>query len=97
MRNGDSARAELNALLIEIYQAKQNSPAAKLDPIKFYMVGTVAKYAAFAPLALEMFTIAAGEATCERMFSAAGYVDSTTRLETAHARQNDDVQVLSKN
>lgn len=74
-----SARKELNDLMIEIHLAQRNSTDGKIDPIKFYTVGTGAKFPAFVPLALEMFTIAAGEAACERMFSAAGYFDAPRR------------------
>ena len=56
-------------------------PAAKphVDPIKFYRNGPGAKYHDIAPIALEIFTIASGEAACERMFSRAGYFDAERR------------------
>lgn len=53
--------------------------AVHVDSIHFYTDGAGAAFCQIAPLALEMFTIAAGEAACERMFSAAGYFDAKRR------------------
>ena len=50
-----------------------------VDPIQFYRTGAGAKYSGLASIALEIFTIASGEAACERLFSRAGYFDADRR------------------
>jgi hypothetical protein len=47
--------------------------------VKFYLSGPGSMYEPIAKLALQVFTISASEAPCERMFSAAGYFDAARR------------------
>ena len=68
---------ELEKLVIELFELPATDD--KIDPIAFYTSGAGKKYGPIAQVALDMFTVSAGEAPCERMFSIAGYFDAARR------------------
>ena len=75
-----NARHEVDTLLAEMH--RRSSDLARnthVDPVRFYTGDIAGTWPVVAEFALNMFTISAGEASCERMFSAAGYFDASRR------------------
>jgi len=63
----------------DVGESNVNLDAIHIDAIRFYTHGAGAEFRQLAPIALEMMTMASGEAACERMFSKAGYFDADRR------------------
>ena len=77
---GHTGDDELASLTTKLWQASEAiSKGAVIDPIAFYVTGDASKLTAARSLALHLFTIPAGEASSERVFSAAGWFDSARR------------------
>jgi hypothetical protein len=80
MQRDHTGDAELNALETKLWAASEAiRTGANVDSIDFYVNGDGAKLSAASELALRVLVVPAGEASSERVFSAAGWFDAARR------------------